>query len=268
MFSDPRFLPPWPALEYSEQGFKLITKALPCCHGRGYTYESFCDRVHVCSLSQRLAAMTDLRNQYKSIPSFRTAPEPCFPEDAIRSSSLKKLHALHAGIDSKGLVFLKKRADQDSGFWAAAFTSIWRFGIPVLMFSLTKNSEAQAIPDEKTLKKLSQISEGLPSKFHFPCLYFVRGVSELWEEDRRSILAGIIDWCEKSCAPLFLELVPNPDKAVPSKELPRISTVAEQLKRRVETKLLDRTQKNQLSWLDTRAKSQLSLVCHGAESFF
>src|SRR3989338_4140697 len=69
----------------------------------------------------------------------------------------------------------------------------WRFGISAHVFSIGRSKEQDRIPAD------------IPHN-EYPLVYFLDSVNELWKPRYKEQVSTIIDWCEQSEVPLWMEI--------------------------------------------------------------
>jgi hypothetical protein len=133
-------------------------------------------------------------------------------------------------------------------FWWLAFMASWRFGFTSHVFCLGRSKDHELIPE-------------CPAS-EYPLVYFLDGVNELWKPRYKEQVSTIINWCEHSEVPLWLEIR---EAASPRQSTDQVLELKEAFKAYI-AKMKSRPI---LNWLDEDCLSRLIRVCSkGAPAHF
>lgn len=181
-----------PGLTWIDKQAILQPETFTCCHAEGPRW----DEKHKVARSCRLLARKKRIDQF--FKKFAQVwPEIEFPwliTAAQRHFFLTWLSRLMKQEVCRG--HLRRslgKNEEPSHFWLLAFLANWRFGYSTHIYTLGKSKESELIPP-------------LSNPDFFPMIYFLENVTGVWKPELAEQVNTIVNWCEQSQVPLWMEL--------------------------------------------------------------
>lgn len=234
-----------PGLEWKERKLKIDASHFSCCEGRGLRWDAKLEVARSCKLQKRKRNIDSLLQNFES-----TWPEAQLPGQ-IKSEDmtffLRWLNAISLRSQSFGYLISSQRDSGRPGiFCLLALLSTWRFGIRTHVFTLGRSKDHDLIPD-------------IPSE-EYPLVYFLDNVNELWKPKYKEQVSTVINWCEQSEVPLWMEI-----RELGNSTQEGVLNLKESFRAYI-SKMKSRPV---LNWLDEECLSRLLRVCSkGAPSQF
>ena len=191
-WESPYLLEVHPGLTYADNQFTLNTEKFPCCQGQGFRWDEALQVARSCRVLTRKRMVDELNTKFQT-----HWVETAFPfEISLQRKHffltwLQKLHTQH--IVYGYIAQSREESRVPSSLWLFALIAVWRFGIPVHVFSMGKSKESDFLPSSTTHS-------------HPPAIYFLENASELWKPERAELVNGVVNWCEQSQVPLWLDM--------------------------------------------------------------
>jgi hypothetical protein len=119
--------------------------------------------------------------------------------------------------------------------------STWRFGFSSHVFSLGRSKDREMIPHSVSASE-------------YPLIYFLDSVNELWKPKYKEQVSTIINWCEQSEVPLWMEI-----REAPVSNAGAVQSV--DLKEVFRAYISKMKSRPVLNWLDEECLSRLLRIC-------
>ncbi len=238
-WKDPLLPVLFPGLIWKESSFVLDPQVFACCQATGLRWDPKAHLARSCRLQSRKRRLDYIVKRFAE-----TWPEQMLTQElrpTERSFFLRYLMQfdtvpVHYGY----LQSVQRDAGRPGPFWLQALLAVWRWGISTHVFTLGKSSDHDLIPTH------------IPAN-EYPLIYFLDGVNELWKPRYAEQVSAIINWCEQSQVPLWLEV----------RESAVQQTVVNSLdpKQAFNARLNKLKSKAPLAWLDEDCRSRLQKIC-------
>ncbi len=238
-WKDPSFPSYFPGLNWVETLCTIDPQAFACCQGRSLRWDARSQIARSCRLQARKQKIDQHLQRFAE-----TWPEVAFSQDLKTPDRKVFFQYLEKVLASELQYGYLTTAQRDGGspgpFWLLAPLATWRFGISTHVFSMGKSKEHELIPSH------------IPAS-EYPLIYFLDGVNELWKPKYAEQVNAIVNWCEHSQVPLWMEVrEPLPTMSASDSLDPK-----EAFRSRIH-KLKSRPP---LEWLDEECFSRLLRIC-------
>lgn len=234
-----RIMPELPGLKRDGLRFLVEASYFDCCEARGLRWDPKLDLARSCKLLRRKKNLDALVSQFVSTwPECSLTPEPV---ERDKIYFLRWLNQIQSEPIRRGSLISQQRDGGKPGFfWWLAFYTTWYFGYRAHVFNLGRSKDHEMIP---------QVS---PEEY--PVIYFLDNVNELWKPRFKEQVSTIINWCEHSEVPLWIEIRDlTPGKQSSGKIL--------ELKEAFKVYLTKMKSRPVLNWLEADCLSRLLRVC-------
>ncbi len=222
-----------PGLLWKDSKFQILQDYFSCCEGKGLRWDSVNEFARSCKLQNHKRKVDAIVNNFNEL-----WPQTEFPLELSSEDSVFFLQWLKGLPHTSGyLQTCKRDGAKPSSFWYFALLTSWRFGVPVHVFSMGRSKDKDVIPN-------------IPVN-EYPIVYFLDNVNELWKPKYKEQISAIINWCEQSEVPLWMEL----------REAPLVSqSEAWDVKEAFRSYLSKVKSRPLLDWLDADCLSRLHRV--------
>lgn len=183
---------PLEGLLWEENILHIDKKAFACCDGRAMRWDPVVEAGRLCSLLRRKSKVDKILENYVSI--WKDAP---YPKGLIKrdldffckwSGRMQREEICYGYASS-----CKRDGGRPGTFWYLALIAAWNFGMTPHVFTLGRSKEQQLLPLSFEAKD-------------YPLIYFLDNVNELWKPRYKEQVSTIINWCEHSEVPLWMEI--------------------------------------------------------------
>ncbi len=189
---DPQFPTDSPGLSWVDKQAILKPETFTCCQAEGPRWDEKDKIARSCRLLARKKRIDLFFKKFLQV-----WPEVEFPW--LVGASQKRFFLtwlVHLTKKENCRGYLRRIAgknEEPSHFWLLAFLANWRFGYSAHIYTLGKSKESELIPSSLS----SEIS---------PMIYFLENVCGVWKPELAEQVNTIVNWCEQSQVPLWIEV--------------------------------------------------------------
>lgn len=238
-WKDPFFASSLPGLVWNGKKFDIDHDFFDCCEGRGLRWDGAQELARSCKLQYRKRKVDLLSQKFEALYSGAEFPKELslldlkFFADWLTRFEKQRMRQGY-------LASCKRDGGSPGSFWRLALMTTWRFGISSHVFCIGRSKEQDMIPFELAADE-------------YPLVYFLDSVNELWKPRYKEQVSTIINWCEQSEVPLWIEI----REAPPVKDATRTSLDLRESFRSYISKMKSRPV---LDWLDEECLYRLLRV--------